>query len=101
MGHASSRAALIYQHATAERDRAIADALSKVAARGTGTEARATTTTRLATVRLLTDVVRMWHAGLVVEAEMTKGQVCGSVPDLAVLRVERVTGIEPALSAWE
>lgn len=28
MGHASPRAALIYQHATAERDRAIADALS-------------------------------------------------------------------------
>lgn len=27
MGHASSRAALIYQHATADRDRAIADAL--------------------------------------------------------------------------
>ena len=34
----SSRAALIYQHATTERDRAIADALSKLAARGTGTE---------------------------------------------------------------
>jgi len=27
MGHASPQAALIYQHATAERDRAIADAL--------------------------------------------------------------------------
>jgi hypothetical protein len=27
MGHASARAALIYQHASAERDRAIADAL--------------------------------------------------------------------------
>jgi integrase len=34
MGHASSRAALIYQHATAERDRAIADALSELAVRG-------------------------------------------------------------------
>lgn len=30
MGHASPRAALIYQHATAERDRAIADALSSM-----------------------------------------------------------------------
>ena len=27
MGHSSMRAALIYQHATADRDRAIADAL--------------------------------------------------------------------------
>ena len=32
MGHASPRAALIYQHATAERDRAVAEALSKLAA---------------------------------------------------------------------
>lgn len=31
MGHASSRAALIYQHATADRDRAIADALGELA----------------------------------------------------------------------
>ena len=30
MGHSSPRAALIYQHATAERDRAIADGLSKL-----------------------------------------------------------------------
>jgi len=29
MGHDSSRAALIYQHASADADRAIADALSK------------------------------------------------------------------------
>jgi hypothetical protein len=28
MGHASARAALIYQHATRERDQAIADSLS-------------------------------------------------------------------------
>jgi integrase len=31
MGHASSRAALIYQHATAERDRTIADAMNLLA----------------------------------------------------------------------
>jgi integrase len=31
MGHASPQAALIYQHATADRDRAIADALSDLA----------------------------------------------------------------------
>lgn len=32
MGHSSTRAALIYQHGSAERDRLIADALSKLAA---------------------------------------------------------------------
>ncbi len=31
MGHASSRAALMYQHATSERDRVLADALSRLA----------------------------------------------------------------------
>ena len=31
MGHASMRAALIYQHATSDRDAAIAQALSKLA----------------------------------------------------------------------
>ena len=31
MGHASPQAALIYQHATADRDRTIADALSDMA----------------------------------------------------------------------
>lgn len=30
MGHASPRAALIYQHATAERDVAIAEAISRI-----------------------------------------------------------------------
>jgi integrase len=30
LGHASPQAALIYQHATAERDRAIADALGEM-----------------------------------------------------------------------
>jgi hypothetical protein len=31
MGHASTRAALFYQHATSDRDRAIADALNELA----------------------------------------------------------------------
>ena len=34
MGHSSSRAALIYQHATRERDEAIASALGEALARG-------------------------------------------------------------------
>ncbi len=33
MGHASPRAALMYQHATPERDRVLADALSRLAER--------------------------------------------------------------------
>jgi hypothetical protein len=33
MGHASPRAALIYQHATSERDQVIAAALSELAGR--------------------------------------------------------------------
>jgi hypothetical protein len=39
MGHASPRAAMIYQHATSERDRLIADALNVgiIAARSKGT----------------------------------------------------------------
>ncbi len=35
MGHASPQAALIYQHATEDRDRAIAEALSEMAGRST------------------------------------------------------------------
>jgi hypothetical protein len=31
LGHSSTRAALIYQHATRDRDRAIADALGELA----------------------------------------------------------------------
>ena len=34
MGHASRRAALIYQHRTIERDRAIAEALDAMCGRG-------------------------------------------------------------------
>jgi integrase len=37
MGHASPRAALIYQHATKERDKAVARALSDLAAQAAGT----------------------------------------------------------------
>ena len=40
MGHASPRAALIYQHATEERERAIADALDDLVG-GTATAPRA------------------------------------------------------------
>ncbi|MBB4715234.1 hypothetical protein BJ965_005116 [Streptomyces luteogriseus] len=34
MGHSTARAALIYQHASAERDRLIADALSALVDKG-------------------------------------------------------------------
>ena len=44
MGHASPRTALIYQHATSDRDQAIASALSNLAA-----EAELTRTPRAST----------------------------------------------------
>ena len=40
MGHSSPRAALIYQHATAERDGAIADALDRLVAGSLGASSR-------------------------------------------------------------
>jgi integrase len=40
MGHSSPRAALIYQHATLERDRTLADALAVLAAGGSGSQER-------------------------------------------------------------
>lgn len=48
MGHSSSRAALIYQHATRERDEAIAEAMGEafVSARRKGTSARRSGTQR-------------------------------------------------------
>jgi hypothetical protein len=36
LGHSSPRAALIYQHATRERDKTIADALGKLAGTAKG-----------------------------------------------------------------
>jgi hypothetical protein len=39
MGHASMRAALLYQHATTERDREIAESMDKRIAKQQGTKA--------------------------------------------------------------
>jgi hypothetical protein len=39
MGHASMRAALIYQHATSERDKEIAESMDKRIAKQQGTKA--------------------------------------------------------------
>ncbi len=38
MGHSTARTALIYQHATSERDRALADGLDRLLAEGTDDE---------------------------------------------------------------
>lgn len=56
MGHASTRAALIYQHATSERDRVIADALSGVI------EAQRQTSSDRETPTVAAPVSEIWHA---------------------------------------
>jgi hypothetical protein len=79
MGHSTTRAALIYQHRTSARDKKIADAISKL----TRAEHPRSGTTR--GERQVTDSLMF--------AESRR------YPGASV--VERVTGIEPALSAWE
>ena len=79
MGHSSTRAAYIYQHRTALRDKMIADEISR------RVEAEQT---RLGTQRQGT---LMTGEGLRSEGSAL---AAGS-------HWERVTGIEPALSAWE
>jgi hypothetical protein len=84
MGHSSTRAALIYQHASRERERAI------------GAAASALIEASLPTSK--------GHAGArspIPPAHRVPLRNDESAPDLRPGRSERVTGIEPALSAWE
>jgi integrase len=87
MGHDDMRAALIYQHATRDANRRIADALELEIARGRrdgegdSTIARRSHDRRQRRLRTATR-----NAG---------------APESGASEVERVTGIEPALSAWE
>jgi hypothetical protein len=79
MGHASSRAAQIYLHTTSERDRVVADALDALL------QTRETA-----------------HGGHAAVSPLSRlGQETTKAPEFGTLRMERVTGIEPALSAWE
>jgi hypothetical protein len=83
MAHASMRATLIYQHATAERDARIAGVVTQVYGGGlercSGTRwARGDRTAKIGS--------KGWSAA--------EGLACGFV-------AEPVTGIEPACPAWE
>ena len=83
MGHASTRAALIYQHRTTRRDKIIADEISKRA------EAELK---RSGTKRARGKKEALMMSSLIISEHST-------LPARSLL--ERVTGIEPALSAWE
>jgi hypothetical protein len=84
MGHSSTRAALIYQHASRDRERAIAAAVS---ARVEAARPKVEGHDRARRPRL--------------SARRHRVRSAESAPDLRPGRSERVTGIEPALSAWE
>ena len=79
MGHASTRAAVIYLHTNSQRDRVVADGLNDLIAasrRGTGGH------------------------GPKIRSQPERSKTT-EAPRFGASRVERVTGIEPALSAWE
>ena len=102
MGHASMDAALIYQHRTADRDRAIADAIDLMLTRfdelpETSVAAGASESSSDGHGHGRARVPISDANGCRIQREMAS--------DCIVLQrfscVERVTGIEPALSAWE
>ncbi|MEU8842120.1 tyrosine-type recombinase/integrase [Streptomyces roseus] len=83
MGHSTARAALIYQHASADRDRLIADALSELVRKGAQSTPKG-----------------KGHAGGAAAWSQTLGTTEGQAEeissDLAPQCSERATGIEPA-----
>jgi integrase len=110
MGHSSMRAALIYQHATSERDREIAEGMDKRIADQTGKKPprqaeasqearrrRRRPGRRSGPARLM---AREWPARS--KAPETRKPRCGRsgrTPGLSSR--ERATGIEPAPSVWK
>ncbi|MET7383272.1 site-specific integrase [Streptomyces sp. NPDC005526] len=89
MGHSSSRAALIYQHMTSDRDRAIADRLGAVIRGGGGSGLRVLRRGRRADV-----VARVWHG-----AWNDEGPAWEEIPpELALLSVPPAA-FEPATPA--
>jgi hypothetical protein len=94
MGHDSERAALIYQHEARGADRRITDAIdSHVQAERDDEDGAAARSSRLAncmlTARKADDCSRTIKARI------------QAILLTCAFTVERVTGIEPALSAWE
>lgn len=87
MGHSTARAALIYQHASADRDRLIADAVSGLVKKGRKRGARRSKKK---------DKKPDGHGGLIGAPGCDKGQAEELSSGLAFCHLERVTGIEPA-----
>ena len=83
MGHSTTRVALIYQHRTTERDRAIAATIGQLAETELSQRRGASGT----------DSPR---GSVTFHGSDQRTHVGPGIPG-----VERVTGIEPALSAWE
>src|SRR5262245_2574703 len=91
MGHSSTRAARVYLHAREERDRQLASTLDKMARR----ELRRSSGAQKAGQSDATGMAARQSA-----AAVRQKRVIMPV-SWAVMVRERVTGIEPALSAWE
>jgi hypothetical protein len=86
MGHSTTRAALIYQHRTSERDKLIADAMGKLG------QGRATATREASGTQRARKGKR---------ASWRQRRRLLTMPTGWAEAVERVTRIELALSAWE
>ena len=97
MGHDSERAALIYQHearrTTGSRMRSTLTSTPSATTRATTTMARPRRSSPLASCTLI--------ARKAATAVKQQGPGSGTMVLTCAFRVERVTGIEPALSAWE
>jgi hypothetical protein len=94
MGHDSERAAMIYQHEARSADQAITNVIDAQvqAEQGKDGEGPAEAT------------AGEWHANATEDQQRLSGtreQQAETGSDLGIHYLERVTGIEPALSAWE
>ncbi|MET9313648.1 tyrosine-type recombinase/integrase [Kribbella sp. NPDC003505] len=104
MGHDSAQAAMIYQHATSEADRAIAQAVSdavKAERKKAKKPAAAASDKGKARRRARGVASGPWMARRPLLAAATPKALAGTLVLTRAFRLERVTGIEPALSAWE
>ena len=88
MDHSSTRAAKAYLHAPEERDRQPVDVLDRMALRELKPSGTAWN-------------VPIGHAGVQRPGCEVWAIMVNKPAELAIRHMERVTGIEPALSAWE
>lgn len=99
MGHVSAAAALRYQHATRDRHAAIAAALGALIGPAPAVTLRRPRATPADDAGDGSVVARLWPTGpLRLQEELAAGTKTAPNQDH---QEERVTGIEPAFSAWE